>query len=1042
MRKYLRILLALGIIVGMLPFAISAGPITDADISIDFIIDDGDSSDLHDDNGWLVAGSGISSTIRAFYIGSGSPDIHYMKFTSVERDTYGDVVGDYVRHTTHVPYDIVFFASENVAGNAPILVHINYTSEDVGYDYYRTVYQRIDHNMPMKIQNIAFESEVTLDEMMNIRMTMEDGYGNTVTSLYEDATGGTPEDVTFLTTSYAGSGFHDGAGYDAELVTAHVNAEGSVVATFKVGTEAGPKYLIHVVPSIALNDKWLTITALADAEPYAMMVSVDPNVDTPPYLPADGESKFYLTYDLADRYGNPSGNQTVHFSDSVLGDEFTRRTNSEGQIMFTFGPFDRVSTFTIHAEAVENTSVTVDQVVRFTNTSPEELLLTANPQSMPSADVATATGADLLAKVTDESGNGVPGEVVSFFMVDPASGYSAAHTTDPALDAATALTNVDGIATMHFTPGAFETDITEAAYNATASESCTVVAIWGTQTRMIDLEWKNYPYLRVETEVEPATVEVGEPVDVTIRLIGDGWALYPDPIDVILSVDRSGSMLMNNPDRMVSLMGALKTFNGEMTEGRDAVGMTSFGAKGTANIYTYSYDYWAGNDYTYDDDGSYIGTHYPGNGKSYSDYATLDLPLSTNRDAVGTTIDGLVPMSGTPMRGGLYLAIKQIIENGRDDAVQAVILLSDGDYNYYGDPLARGDSCPEYKVSDFGTLTSKYFPFDGLSGPEQDLSVYAANNNVTIYSIAFGDGLSSSGVTTLRTIAENTGGTYYHAPTGDDLADIYTDIAGDLKTEASVDTTMDVMFENIELNNVTQVNDPDDPILEYEYENGVSTLVNSWNVSGSEGSPNIIHDLTLDQTDDWDAHQSLNFDSSEIGTIHLGQTWQAEFRLIASKPGNINILGDGSSILFNNGADSLALPKTYITAVPDLVATGINFTGLRVYDLVCVEAENGDVIANYLTMNWNLDYSGTNTTTQCLYYQKVNDGIWTAFGEVPVTGPVSGLSHTRQLYVADFPPGEYKIRVRATAGDAPDSVIETPYMIVIGQGGQNFIRLE
>ena len=363
-----------------------------------------------------------------------------------------------------------------------------------------------------------------------------------------------------------------------------------------------------------------------------------------------------------------------------------------------------------------------------------------------------------------------------------------------------------------------------------------------------------------------------------------------------------------------------------------------------------------------------------------------------------------------------------------------------GDYNYYGDPLARGYGSSYHDPDDYGTGTYNYYRFSDLS--EQNLGMYAANNNVTIYSIAFGNGLSNGGVTTLRTLAETTGGTYYYAPTGDDLAAIYTGIAGDLKTEAGVNTNMDVLFNNIELNNVSQFNSPDDPILEYEYENGVSTLVKSWNASGSEGLPNIIGPLTFDQTNDWDNNRSLNFDSGEIGTIRLGQTWQAVFRLNVSKPGNINIFGEGSSIFFNDGADSLALPKTYITAVANLTATGLNFSGLQVYDLECPEAESGGVIENELTVKWNLNYSGTKTATQDLYYQKIDNGIWAKFGDISVAGPVSGLAHTRTLYVADFPSGEYKLRVRATASDSPGSVIETLYTIVIGEGGQYFIRLE
>jgi hypothetical protein len=1036
MKNSLRILLVLGIIMGMFPITVWADPVTDADVSIDFIIDDGDSADLHDDFGWLVAGSGATSTIRVNYTGNVSPDIHFVKFVSVEKEIYGDVT---VKEVTGVPYETVFSASENTAGNAPIGLHMNYTVNGTGYDYYRTVYQPIDHATPMTIRSIAFESEVTIAKMMNITMMMGDIYGNAVTSLYEDATGGIPETVTFETTTYAGSGFYDGDGYDAESVPVSVNTEGVVVAPFRVGTEAGPKYLIHILPAAAVDDKWLTITALADAEPYAITVSVVPNVDSPPYIPADGESKFYLTYALSDRYGNPSGNQAVCFTDDVVGDVFTQRTNSNGQIMFTFGPFDTVATFTIHAEAVANASVAVDQRVRFTNTSPEEMLLTANPQSMPSADVTTAGGADILAKVMDENGNGVPGEEVSFW-IPPVSDYSDNQTAEPALEAATAVTNVDGIATVHFTPGAFETDMSDVNYSATASESCTVVAIWGAKSRSIVLEWKNYPYLRVETSVDPATVEVGKPVDVTVRLIGDGWALNSEPIDTMLCVDRSGSMLSDLPDRMLSLMSALKVFNAQMVGGRDRIGLVSFGGyTGVADIS--SGDKRVGIDNTGDDDSQYVSDHYKGNGKTYTDHATLDLPLTLDRSTVEDTVDYIVPSSWTSMRYGLYLSINEIIANPHDGAVQAVILLSDGDYNWYGDPLARGNPGDQSGPA-YSTGTKSYYPFDNLSVEEQNLSIYAGNHNITIYSIAFGNGISYIGKDTLEKLAQNTGGKYYYAPTGDDLAGIYTSIAGELKNEAGVNTEMDVKFDTIELNNVSTENTIANPILAYEYVDGVSTLVSSWNASGSEASPNIIHDLTLDQTDDWVANRGLSFDSSEIGTIYLGQTWQAVFRLNVTKAGNINIFGDGSAIYFNNGTDSLTLPKTYITAVDNLAATGINFASLQVYDLFCTEAEHDEVIENYLTVNWNLDYSGSNTTTQYLYYQNVDDGFWTMFSMFDTDGPVSGGLYTKQLYVADFLPGRYKLRVRAIASDAPDSVIETLNPISIGKGMRNYILLE
>ena len=1054
MRFSFWVLLTVCVIIGVLPVAVSAVPITDADVSIDFIIDGGDSGDSHYSNGWLVAGSGIPSTVQVEYHGAMSPDIHYVRFTSLEEDTYGDVSQSYV---SAAPYETVFSASKNVAGNAPIQVQINYTADGIGYDYYKTVYQPIDHNTPIAIQDLAFESEVTLDSTMYITMSMMDAYGNTVTSLYEDATGCLPEDVTFSTTPYAGSGFYNGTGYGADSVTVPVNEEGMVVATFKVGTESGPKYLVHITPNVCVDDIWLTITALANGEPDTMVVSVVPNLDTPPYVSADGESRFYLIYHLFDRYGNPSGNQEVHFSNDVTDVAFTRWTNSDGDIKISFGPFDYATTVTVHAEAVANPFVAVDQKLRFVSTAPEGMYLTASPQSMPSADVGAALDAQILVKVTDEGGNGVSGETVQFTIIPPVL-WDEAHASDPYLGDtagvtdATVMTNEDGFAVVNFTPGAF-TCSGEENYSATALESCEIQAIWGTESQKITIKWMNYPYLRVETEVSPETVEVGETVDVSIRLTGDGWGLYPSPIDVMLCADRSGSMLEDNPDRMVSAMDAMQVFNGKMTEGTDRVGLVSFGARGCADIYDYSKSYWAGDDskanYTYyvkkwflffyyyeecynqSEDIAYIDAHYPGNGNSYTDYATLDHYLTKEIDLVNQAIDQLVPMDSTPMRQGLYLAIKEIVSNGDPDAVKAVILLSDGDYNTGGDPLARIGSSNDFDY------------YDDLSPEQQNLSVYANDHNIALYTISFGDGLSDWGISTLETLAKSTGGNYSHAPTGDDLAAIYIDIAGELRVEAGVNTTMDLMFTTIERNNVTEVNSPDDRILEYTFVDDLSTLIKSWNTPlsphWSEQSDNIIRPLTLiDQTDDWVNNQKLSFDTTEIGTLNLGQIWQTKYRLNVSKPGNINIFGEGSQISFNDGDETLALPKTYITAV--LNATGTNFTGLEVSDLICVEDTNGDVIGKYLTLQWNLSYGGTEDVTQSLYYKKMG-GSWVEFNEItaPVSEPVS--LQTGLLYVADFPPGEYKLRVRAVADDASESIVETSDVIEIGQDGKNFIRL-
>ena len=115
------------------------------------------------------------------------------------------------------------------------------------------------------------------------------------------------------------------------------------------------------------------------------------------------------------------------------------------------------------------------------------------------------------------------------------------------------------------------------------------------------------------------------------------------------------------------------------TVDQDRKGLVSFGNYGTTNIYNYDQHYWAGIDQKYvcyqdcqrvcwwwycwdecndvcewqnwhDDDAAYITAHYPGNGRYYSDYATVDTNPALDFDKTNVTnaINRLVPMGGTP----------------------------------------------------------------------------------------------------------------------------------------------------------------------------------------------------------------------------------------------------------------------------------------------------------------------------------------------------------------------------------------------------------
>ena len=193
--------------------------------------------------------------------------------------------------------------------------------------------------------------------------------------------------------------------------------------------------------------------------------------------------------------------------------------------------------------------------------------------------------------------------------------------------------------------------------------------------------------------------------------------------------------------------------------------------------------------------------------KTYSDYATVDRTLIggvAGFNAVKTSLNGIVPDHGTPMRSAIYKSVNEIKSRGRSGSNKSIILLSDGDYNWYGDPLARGTGSTNSETS-YTDLTTSYRTFTGLGSgrfSNQNMSIYAKNNNIKIYSIAFSDSISPGGKTTLQTLALATGGKDYEA-SATNIVQVYTDIAGDITANAGVDTTMVDDFQNVQINNVS-----------------------------------------------------------------------------------------------------------------------------------------------------------------------------------------------------------------------------------------------
>lgn len=987
---------------------------------------------IESDSDWISAG-GASATISVSLINS-SCTITNVEFRCTEAEKFGDVSQKTVSSSPFITY-----FSSTLSGTANIEAIVSYNdSEGNTGTITKNINQKIDHTVPHEILSVNYLNEVTVNENTPVTVIMADRYGNLIDSRYEEENSTSPEFIEMYS-SPQDSLFFDGADYTLNYTKVYVNSSGAASALLRVSKVPGNNE-ISLYPPNGIEPQYRTIMGLGNAWPFSIIASVSPNNGQTPYLPADEESKFYINYYLFDQYGNPAGNRTIHIESSNVNDaDFYRTSNMDnGVVSISYGPTSQKSVITLVAYSVDNESVYVEQRIMFDSTEPVDMILTANPEVMPSYDVSSDRTSAVRAKVIDERGNPVANETVSFSIVD--GSYPSYSTSSPYLSEPSALTNEDGYAIIDFIPGSFIYDTNDPLYELQASANCTVRAVWenmeGVSTeRDIILEWKNFPYLSVESEVTPETVSVNDTVDVTVRLIGDGWALQPDPIDVVLSADRSGSMLKDYPDRMVVVMDAMKEFTSSMSEKRDRIGLTTFGNKGWSDIWNYGMFYWAGYDgyswYISKEDITYISQNYPNNGTDYSDYATLDIGLTPDYSNVYDTISGIVPMQGTPMRGGIYLALKELIENGKEDAVRAVVVLSDGDYNYYGDPLARGSGFTSYP-SDFGDLTKNYYRFSDLSYDNQNLAKYAKSNNIKIYSIAFGNDLSYEGRRTLRLLAEESEGEFFDDVDSSNINDVYREIAGDLKTEAGVNTQMNLDFTNVELNNITVPNTQFEPVLEYVYANDRSTVISKWNRTEI-----VIPRYTVDDRDEWSANRSLDFD---VGTVRLGETWETTFRLRALKDGNINIFGPGSTIKFNNGTDELSLPKTFITAVHNQTSTGIDFKDLSISDL---RSTNTATVTDALDLKWNINYTGEYSAEQNVYYLRQGDDVWILFETMsPVFGPVEEKEQSAVFVVKDMPPGTYSIRVHAKSPDTADAISEIDSCLKIGDSEVSYIKIE
>jgi hypothetical protein len=815
------------------------------------------------------------------------------------------------------------------------------------------------------------------------------------------------------------------------------------------------------------------IVSIENGVPFSIAQSVNP--DSPPSLPADGASdhKFTITYSLLDKFGNPAGNQTIQVHTNFGDADTFLLTNNAGQIAFNYGPHTTAGNVTITATTLANSSVSCNCTIQYYSTAAVSMAFSASPETMPSIDANSTSTSTLSAKIMDVMGNPVAGQSVTFNIGPPT--YDTPYVSSPPfLVNMTAVSDSNGYATVTFIPGGFNTtDNKYGLFNPGATGSTTATATWNSITKNDQLTWKNYPYLKITTSVSPKLVPLNGTVNVTISMLGDGWKLNGKPADVIIVTDLAGGILGT------TLLGYTQTADNAFVLGANNttwIGLVSFGAApnmastnatllyaNQQNNHNYalfnayngapgdfclrnpalwnsatdpvtiingpphgSGSYSGGSPYTYIngfsdatiDSTSFVNHQGELNGgkpleTAIANYQTRFLNTGTVAGSCGEPGCG-----GTDYAAGLNAALRFFAENPNPLHSQSIVIMGDGVTMMA--PLAPG-SMESYWPSD-------WYPRSNLGWlDESDTSINAAINaaaqaksqGITIYAAGYQLNGYVDNSTLEQLVSPPYTNTYHYMASSQDLASTMLAIQGQIQQNAGVNTTMDMNFNNVSVGYGNQTTG-----FEYLYNPPSSTSI-TW----QNGTTTVS-----DQSAQWNANHQLIFN---VGTINLSQTWRTTFQLRATQQGIFDVCGNGSQVVFNNGADYENVSGCPVTVYSGPTNSGASQWKINITDLHVTQSPP---FTNSVPLQWNITYPGNQTATEILWYSADN-AHWNE-GNSWSIGP-GNWTETHSLDISSLVAGSYNyIGVQA---EAPYTIGDWQSLTLGNDAGKNnstYIKLE
>ncbi|MDD1654096.1 MAG: VWA domain-containing protein [Methanomicrobiales archaeon] len=620
---------------------------------------------------WLVAGGGAGSLSLEISGGSGPFTISAAPATPLLCTVTPD---NPFTSTSNKPPAFQVIPTEK-SGICEIDVKVMDVDGKIATSKY---FQKIDHTTPT-FSNPDLPARATVGTIVPVSIWLEDTFHNRVDNR------NIVENVSFYTGGK--SGFVSGPSAknsEPRLQSAivPVDANGYATVYYYVGEYESGNYIWAVSPPRAEPNPWyIIIYGALGGTPVSLFSQISPETGSSHWVYADGSSVFTVTYTVLDANGFPAEAAEI-IGKTSDGRNFDLITNEMGQASYFYGPFSSPRQYTITAALRNNTSVTVKDTLESIAMGPDHLVATANPPSLPSLEVSSSSFSHVTGRVADPKGNPIKNEKVTFqitgvtstkpmkaqpYLTETTKSKNKYYQGSPV----TVTTNNDGNAIVAFIPGEFAKSVTDKDYDPMANGTATVKVVWGSKTETVKLTFQRTAYLFLETNVVEQTVKVGEYFDVTVNVTGDGKMLRKNPVEVMLVTDRSGSMQdykLQGQTRFYWVKQASQDFLRFMNPSVDKVGLVS-----------------------------------------YHTWATRDADLTSDFTSLGKSIDNLtvpapngwVPKKGpvrlTNMREGLFNATSYLKNYGSKDAnvTKAIVLLTDGVWNWGGNPIAQGRGYPE-----------------------------------------------------------------------------------------------------------------------------------------------------------------------------------------------------------------------------------------------------------------------------------------------------------------------------------------------------------